>query len=312
MEKIDYAQDDPFNGSSFGNYTDMEISVNTRLNIGFMVTNAILVCIGVFGNSATMVIICRREDFHTATFTAIGLLALVDLLAVCFRAILLVDAFNFAQQYYALTLSWNSTNGLLTATFVLYVCSCMHVVMLARLRYKLLAYPIQGMSIMRTHVIRESILAWIASCVLGIPYGLKAFLLPDLINYISEIIVCIAICLCTVIPIVTFHILKIRKIREGITARANTMRTMNRMVTLICLVQTVSITSVPVQFLISFINGTLTLGVDLTLGWIVVLLLLINHVINPLLFFYFTTCRRLLVLTRNNRVHVNQQRDTRV
>ena len=311
MEKPDYAQDDPFNGSSFGNYTDMEtISVITRLNIGFIVTNAILVCIGVVGNSATMIIICRRKDFHTATFTAIGLLALVDLLAVCFRAILLVHDINNAQGYYALTLSLNSTNGVLTATFVLYVCSCMHVVMLARLRYKLLAYPIQGMSIMRTHVIRESILAWIASCVLGIPYGLKAFLLPDLINYISEIIVCIAICLCTVIPIVTFHILKIRKIREGITARANTMRTMNRMVTLICLVQTVSITSVPVQFLILFINGTL--HAERYISWTVVLLLLVNHVMNPLLFFYFTTCRRLLDSTRNNRVHVNQQRDTRV
>ena len=182
------------NESSFGNFTSMEtVPDYTAVNVAFMVFFSVLLLVGVVGNTATMVVIRLREDLHTATYTAIGLLAFVDLIAVCFRGILLVDLFNIFQQNWRLVLSLDSRNVLLTATFILLVCSSIHVVLLARLRYKLLTFPLQGMSIMPRHIVYQSILAWSVSGILGIPYGFS-FSLDEFPLYICEITISVVQC----------------------------------------------------------------------------------------------------------------------
>ena len=172
--------------------------------------------------------------------------------------------------------------------------------------YKLLAFPLAGMSITPRSLVYNSILAWVVSGILGVPYGLTS-LLTDIYIEISNIITSILICLFTVIPIVTYHILKTRKIREGITSRTNAVRSMNKMVVAICAVQIISTTSTEIGIILRY-----AFGFKFYLQWLVQILLLMNHVMNPILFFYFTSCHRALNVTSNNRVHRNLQCDTSV
>ena len=285
----------------YGKYT-----FKTGSSVVFMVVSAVLLCVGLFGNIATMIIIRLREEFHSTTYTAIGLLAFVDLVAVCLRGIYLVDVFHYTHEIWELTLSVNVSDGIITANFVTFVCSCIHVVILVRLRYQLIAFPLEGMSIKQKSLVYQSILAWSISCILGILYGLS-FLLNRYDQRIFDIIIAILVCLCTVIPIVTYHILKIRSIRKRITPRTNTVRSMNKMVVAICVVQTVSTTSSGIATILVFV-----IGFNIYVGWSAQLLLLMNHVMNPIMFFYFTTCRRIPNLTRNNTIQREQQGDTRV
>ena len=195
----------------------------------------------------------------------------------------------------------------LTGTFITLVCSCIHVVILARLRYKLLAFPLAGMSITPKSLVYQSTLAWVISGILGVPYGLSFFLTDILYSGILNIIVVILLCLFTVIPIVTYHILKTRNIREGIMSRTNAVRSMNKMVVAICAVQIISTTSSGIGIISFYV-----FGYKLYLAWSVQILLLMNHVMNPILFFYFTSCHRVLNETTNNDVHRNLQCDTSV
>ena len=307
MENITYPMTEDRNKSSYGNFTDINILPdNNIVNVAFMVVSSVLFCFGLVGNSATLVIIRLRTEFHTATYTVVGLLAFVDLIAVCLRGTVLVHAFNTFQQNWRLELSLDMICVLLTATFISLVCSSIHVVLLARLRYKLLTFPIQGMSIMPRHMVYQSILAWSISGMFGIPYGFS-FSLDEFHQYICEIIINAVLCLCTILPIVTFHILKVRNLRGGITSKTGTMRSMNKIVVAICLVQILSTTSSTTGIIIFF-----CVGHSVYTLWTVAILFLINHVMNPILFFYFTTFRRLLHSTKQNRIHRNEQCDTRV
>ena len=318
MENITYQMISKLNDSFVGNFTDknttfladenlydyyddyyLNHTVNTGLNVAFMVVSAVLLCVGVFGNISTMIIIRLREEFHSTTYTAIGLLAFVDFVAVCLRGIYLVDVFHYAQKVLKLILSANLFNGIIIANFVTFVCSCIHVVILMRLRYQLIAFPIEGISIKQKSLVYQSILAWSVSCILGIPYGLL-FLLDSF-----EIILSILVCLCTVIPIVTYHFLKIRSVRKRITPRNNIVRSMNKMVVAICVVQILSTASFNI---FSVLNFVIELNIYHT--WTVQLLFLMNHVMNPIMFFYFTSCRRIPNSTKNNRLQTQQQPET--
>ena len=88
-----------------GNLTRSEIYDNTELNVTLMIIAAMLILLGIVGNCATIVTVRLRNEFHTATFTAVALLAGVDVLAVCVRAVDIVDTF-YRMQY----LTWIFTS----------------------------------------------------------------------------------------------------------------------------------------------------------------------------------------------------------
>ena len=187
------------------------------------------------------------------------------------------------------------------------ICSGMHVIILVRLRYKLLAFPIEGLNIKRRSLAYQSVIAWIISGILGTIYGCSIFLNTYVIR-IFEIVTSISICVCTVLPIVTYHILKIRKIRGGITQRENTVRSMNKMVMAISAVQMLSTTSPAIRTILPITFDS----TSIYMGWTVQLLLLMNHVMNPIFFFYFSMlCRRGPDSTRNN-TETSAQCDTRL
>ena len=252
------------------------------MDVCFLVISAIFICIGVIGNTTTIVTIRLSERFHGATYTTVALLASVDLVALCFHGIRVAYYF-YLMHYGELILPVYLLYGCVIATFITLVCSSFHVVMLARLRYKLLAFPIQGMNIMSRNVACQSILAWVTSCILGIPYGIMLISLNIFLLWIPEIVIGVLVCTCTVLPIVTYHILKIRKLRENLTRRANTMRLMNRIVILICVVQILSRMAGPIYFIIYF-----SIGFDANIHLITQLLRLTSHAMNPILLYIVT------------------------
>ena len=280
---------------------------NTIANITLMTISLVLCVVGLIGNIATIVIIKFKESSHSVAYTTIGLLALVDTVAICFRSIVLVVLFHYSQWF-----DWgmpeDSITGLLVGAFVTLLSSRAHVVILARLRYKQLAHPMEGLCISSRRMILQSILAWSVCSIIGIPYGFHLYWSDIFLGDIVEITTSVLICLGTVIPILVFHILKTRKLRECITTRTHTIHSMNRMVIAICIVQVVSTISVATAIFVDFFTSSRTIYYN----WTVQLLLLMSNVLNPIMFFHFKSCRRILGSARNNRENRNHYDDTRV
>ena len=287
MENTSYSTTETLNKSYSKNFTDLEdigLQFTTGIDVWFLVMSAIFICIGVIGNTTTIVTIRLSDRFHGATYTTIALLAFVDLVALCFHGIRVTYYFYF-MHHGVLIFPVYFLYGCVIATFITLVCSSFHVVMLARLRYKLLTFPIQGMSIMPRHVACQSILTWTTSCILGIPYGIMLISLNIFLLLIPEIVIGVLVCTCTVLPVVTYHILKIQKIRENLIRRANTMRLMNRMIMLICVVQILSRMAGPIYFIIYF-----SIGFDANIHLITQLLRLTSHAMAGPIYFiiYFS------------------------
>ena len=285
---------------------------NTGLNVALMIIGTLITLLGLIGNSVTIVIVRLRSEFHTTTYTTIGLLALVDLVATCLRVPIVLYSLYYLQWFNSL-LSTKSTQGLYIGTFITYVCSCVHVVILARLRYKLLAYPIEGLTISVRNIVYQSLMAWGVSCILGVPYGFSVYNTDIYQARIVEIILGHAICFCTVAPIVVFHVLKIRKLRGGISSMNRTIHSMNKMVLAICAVQIVSTLSVAFFSALSMTDIALhNYHIHLYFGFISQILLLVGHAMNPIFFFYFTSCHRMRLAYRNRHGHRNRHVETPV
>ena len=184
---------------------------------------------------------------------------------------------------------------LTVGTFITLVCSCSHVVLLARLRYELLAFPIEGMSITSKRMIYQSVGAWTVSIIAGIPYGFHTFLnVNRFFSRLVEMIFGTVLCLFTLVPIVAFHIMKIRIMKQNVTPRRQTIRNMNKIIIAICIVQIVALVPGVIINIIDnfFLNHTFA---PKDLFFIPALLILLSHSLNPVLFFYFNFCKQICV-----------------
>ena len=246
------------------------------------------------------------------TYTTIGLLASVDLVATCLRVPKALDILYYLQ-WFDWVLPKKSIQGLYIGIFVTYVCSCIHVVILVRLRYKLLAYPIEGIAISVRNIAYQSLMAWGVSCILGVPYGFSVFNTDIYQARIVEIILGLTICFCTVVPIVVFHVLKVRKLRRGISSMNRTIHSMNKMVLAICAVQIVPPLSVAFFSALSITDILLrNYQLYIYFGFISQILILLSHAMNPIFFFYFTSCRRVRGAYRQRRDHRHRLLETPV
>ena len=267
-----------------------ESSIQTVLSVIF----AVVIVLGIIGNTCTILVIKFKKDFQNATFTTISLLAFVDVVALCVRGILVV---NFFLHY-----NWITDPVLFRVvfivTFLTYACSCGNVVILARLRYKLLAFPIEGMKITSRNMIYQCLAVWIISIIIAVPYGFHMFLSLKMqgtrFTGIIETIVGILMLICTIVPIIVFHVIKIQKLKDNITRRRNTIRRMTKMIAVVCLVQIITVTqaSVAIGYL-TFADYSPTSD---TVRSITQLLVILGHAINPVLFFYFNSCKRILMI----------------
>ena len=235
------------------------------------------------------------------------MLAAVDIAAICVRAVLLVVYFRFVE-WRKWDLPAEYIIGLQAVTFTTFVCSCIHVVILARLRYKLLSSPIEAMRITSKHVVYQSLFAWFVSFVLGILYGVNLFLNDVYLGDIIEVINGVWICIFTIVPIIVFHILKLQKLREGITPLPHITQTMNKMVISICVLQIISTTSIATVLVVEQVTQTWSIYNTL-IGH---LLMLTSHVLHPILFFHFTFCHRIFHSAMNCRASRDHDVDTRM
>ena len=156
-------------------------------------------------------------------------------------------------------------------------------------------------------------MAWGVSCILGVPYGFSVFNTDIYQARIAEIIVGHAICFCTVVPIVVFHVLKIRKLRGGISSMNRTIHSMNKMVLAICAVQIISTLSVAFFAALSMTDFALRNYIMyMYYAFISQILLLLSHALNPIFFFYFTSCHRMRLAYRNRHSNRNRHVETPV
>ena len=276
--------------------------ITKEFHLAFVLISSILLFIGLVGNITTVVIIRHKKKFHGATFTAVALLAFVDLIALCFRGTVFVynSAFFISRIF---LVSAKIHNGLQTANFVTFTSSGFHVIILVRLRYKIFAFPLEAVRFESKQIMQQSVVAWCLSSVVGVFYGLNIFFNDLYHSNIVEIFSGVLLCLSTVLPIVGFHFMKIQKLREGVTERRDTIRAMNRMVFAICIVQMLSTTSSAMLTILHFVTKI----DDPILIWAFTVVILSNHALNPILFFFFHLCKSCFHKRQNNDGNVVQK-----
>ena len=262
------------NSSNDTSYEDGEI-INS---ITIFVVGCFLFIFGVVGNITTAFVIFCDRKLHNATYTVIALLAITDLLAICAR----FATFMMSVQMLNLDFIIAYGNPFLIGNFVTLNSSNFVIVILARLRYRLLVFPLHTANITTRRVEIQCILAWVASLILAIPYGCNLILNQDeTASYIVEFIWTFYLYLSTIIPIMTYHCLKVRNIRGTMASSQNITNKMATMVAVILSLQVLSLLPLFVGHLIILIY------MDLGMGSIVQCGMLLNHTINPVVFFMF-------------------------
>ncbi|KAK3100408.1 hypothetical protein FSP39_019405 [Pinctada imbricata] len=234
---------------------------------------------GVLGNAITAFVIYCDRKLHNATYTVIALLAITDLLAIGVRFVTFLMSYpgfidkNFLEKY---------INVFFIGNFVTLNSSNFIIVLLARLRYRLLVYPLHTANITKRQVEMQCALAWLVSVILGIPYGCNLILnLHDFSSYIVEMFWTFYLYFSTIIPIMTYHCLKVKNIRGTMTSSEQITQKMATMVAVILSLQVISVLPLLIGQIVILVTWNPSLGSFVQCG------LLLNHTINPVVFFMF-------------------------
>ena len=123
--------------------------------------------------------------------------------------------------------------------FIISICSYIHVLLIARIRNKLFFISMEEMNKSR-QVICRIIIAWIVSCILGIPYGSGLYLNDNVDTWdIVSIIIQVLICLGTVVPVFVF-VFKVQTLDERFHPRVQMINLLCRITVAICVLLIVS------------------------------------------------------------------------
>ena len=261
-----------------------EIAVGSVLLVG-----------GIVGNSLTAHFIRKHSDLHAPTFVLIACLACTDVIAIVFRYLTLI----YDLQLYSK--SKEATNFILICALATLHCSNMHIVILARLRYKLIVFPLQTTGIDFKTIFRSSFLAWVISFIIAlcfeVPMSIEnsdgEFAIDPRIQNIISVSSGFYLLLSTLIPILWFHIYKVKALRNNHSVpfgSHDVTGKMSVMVTFILAFQVIAIVPLVTTNVCSYLDFELhTLYVFANISHCS---LLLNHSINPVLFFYFSKFRR--------------------
>lgn len=266
---------------------------------GATVVGALLAVVSLAGNIVTMAQIRSNRPLHTPTYTAILCLALADAIAVVFRFI------KFRAQYlYALVFSCIDKNTPIFEafasifTFMTLNSSYFHLVMLSALRYYIIACPLKSYSgvVTSKKIVRLSILCWTISALIGAVYGIKAAMsvgyigegMAERTSLIIEVGCVFYFLAITLIPFLTLHVMKIRKMHTYMTMHHRQERMMHTMMvgifvtTIVCLIVVVTFC---VYF---FVDGT----EPFYLSNVAQVLFFVNHASHPIFYFLFSEVSR--------------------
>ena len=178
---------------------------------------------------------------------------------------------------------------------------------LAILRYKLRAYPIDGVAISSKNSVYQSLLAWGLSCILivliwycVVPANASLDMNEERMGYT---IIDSAIFLCTVVPVIICFVVKMRNHNGSISRMSSTIHSINKMALAICIAQSLT----------ALYRVVLTVSIFLDLyeiEWLRSRILyfrigdhylnLLDDAMKPIFFFHFAFCRRVL---HRNRSH---------
>ncbi|XP_062573504.1 melanocyte-stimulating hormone receptor-like [Saccostrea cucullata] len=259
----------------------------------FTFIGIVLVVLSCVGNIVAIVFIRKNPALHSPTYTGIACLAFCDIIAAIFRFLkfrshsiyVVIDVCNDLE----LSVFEDSLSIL---SFLTLNSSYFHLTMISAVRYRLISRPFKtyiGLSC-RT-VLQYSAVCWVLSLVASIGYGAKVLTISHAEEHISDVIeIAFVIYLfsITIIPLLTIHILKIRKLRKSLVVnkrhevRMHTMMAVISISTVACIVP---IAGLQVNKSIKDARHAFSRRELFVQGQLSQVFLALNHALHPLLFF---------------------------
>lgn len=194
----------------------------------FMCICFIIASFGFVGNLATIAKIVHDSNLHTPTFTAIGYLALADVLSIInLNFFLVTNNKKFAETWIILMKSF--------FCYLFYWSSSGHVLLLSIVRYLLTVHPLQSRRHLTVSMISVcSLSVWFISFFFGM---IKTYLfyihvntesnVMILVNGIAYTMALLLVCSITIL----LHVWKIRTIQVSLSVTRLTQKKMNLVVT---------------------------------------------------------------------------------
>lgn len=258
----------------------------------------LLALVSLAGNILTVIQIRTHRLLHTPTYTAILCLAVSDAVAVVFRFV------KFRAKYlYALIFQCIDSNASVFDAFVAIFAftslnsSYFHLVMLKALRYYIIACPLKSYSIVTSNkIVRYSVFCWTSSAFIGAVYGIKAAMsvgyigegMTERTSLIIEVGCVFYFLAITLIPFLTLHVMKIRKMHTYITMHHRQERMMHTMMVGICVTTVVCLIVVVAFCVYVFIDGV----EPFYLSNVAQMLFFVNHAFHPIFYFLFSEISR--------------------
>lgn len=248
----------------------------------------IIASFGFVGNLATIAKIVHDLNLHTPTFTAIGCLAMADVLSIVnLNFIIVTNNEKFAETWIILMRSF--------FYYMFYWSSSGHVLLLSIVRYLLTVHPLQSRRYLTVALIALfSLVVWLISFLFGV---IKTYLfyihvnngtnVMVLVNGIAYTIALLSVCSVTIL----LHVWKIKAIQTSPSITRHTRKRMNLVVTGIIIVfalyQIFTIAGVFYTYKCKVSEDcTLTVFNVFTFGGI--LTGCISYSVNPYLFFFLS------------------------
>ncbi|XP_062573506.1 melanocyte-stimulating hormone receptor-like [Saccostrea cucullata] len=272
---------------------DWRAAFDTATSIGVT-----LALISLAGNILTIVQIRMNKLSHSPTYTAILCLAISDSVAVVFRFLKFRANYLYALIFMCIdenTKVYDAFAGVFA--FATLNASYFHLVMLKALRYYIVAYPLKSHSVVTSRrVVGFSIICWTISAVIGAFYGLKAAMSVGMLwngmtsrTSISIEFACVFYFLAiTLIPFLTLHVMKIRKMHTYMTVRHRQERMMHTMMVAICVTTVVCLIVVLAFCFYFFIDE----NDPFYLSNVAQILFFVNHASHPIFYFLFSEVSR--------------------
>ncbi|XP_061165991.1 melanocyte-stimulating hormone receptor-like [Saccostrea echinata] len=257
----------------------------------FTCIGIVLVVLSCVGNIVAIVFIRKNPALHSPTYTGIACLAFCDIIAAIFRFL------KFRSHSIYIVINGCTDRELFEDTisilsFLTLNSSYFHLTMISAVRYRLISRPFKtyiGLSC-RT-VLKYSAVCWGLSLIASIGYGAKVLTISHVKEHISDVIE-IAFVLylfsITIVPLLTIHILKIRKLRKSLVVnkrhevRMHTMMAVISVSTVACILP---IAGLQINKTIKDQNKAFSRLEMFVHGQLSQVFLALNHALHPLLFF---------------------------
>lgn len=301
MER-NFTPSDNFLGDNqtIGNESSMARCGVGQLPVEWNYVHEVFTCVGILltvlscvGNSVTIVFIRKTSVLHSPTFTGIACLAFSDMVAAIFRFLkfrshaifVMISGCNNRQRFVF-------EDSISVLSFLTLNSSYFHLTMLSVVRYRLISRPFKTyVGLTCRTVLRYSVVCWALALIASIVYGAKVLTVSHTHKEqsdILEIAFVVYLFSITIIPLLTIHILKIRKLRKSLVVNRQHEIRMHAMMAVISITTVVCIVPIAGLLLhktIGHASHTLSRRQMFIESQLSQVCLALNHAVHPLLYF---------------------------